>query len=233
MSLIAIVEDDEIIREMIVEALGDAGMETVDFASAARFEAALPDLAPDLCLMDLGLPDRDGLALIQKVTDRGVPVIIVSGRRELHDRVSGLDLGADDYITKPFEMPELVARIRAQLRRGRPQSAESGTRERAQFGGWTADFRDYSLTHEDGRLAQFSQAEGDVLRCFLASPKRLISRSQMQDQLGGAASEAFDRAVDVRISRLRGKLGDDPKNPTLIRTIYGAGYLFLADVRWL
>ena len=161
--------------------------------------------------------------------DKGAIVIIISGRAQVQDRVTGLELGADDYIIKPFDPAEVVARIRARLRSGKvaPQSGDT-----ARFNGWTAHFDRYMLEDNAGAETPFSHAEGEVLRLFLDAPKRLISRAQMQETLGGAASESFDRAMDVRISRLRTKLREDPKNPRLIKTIYGAGYIFLGDVTW-
>jgi len=143
--------------------------------------------------------------------------------------VTGLELGADDYIIKPFDPAEVVARVRARLRDGKARPAQSDT---ARFEGWTAHFDRYVLVGDDGEDVSFSHAEGEVLRLFLDSPKRLISRQQMQEALGGAAGESFDRAMDVRVSRLRTKLKEDPKTPRLIKTIYGAGYIFLGDVRW-
>ncbi len=141
----------------------------------------------------------------------------------------GLELGADDYIIKPFDPLEVVARVRARLRGGKTANQTSNT---AKFNGWTAHFDAYTLIDDAGDATPFSHAEGEVLRLFLDSPKRLITRTQMQESLGGAASESFDRAMDVRISRLRTKLREDPKNPQLIKTIYGAGYIFLGDVSW-
>ena len=123
-----------------------------------------------------------------------------------------------------------MARIRARLRKGRPAQGSGGSI--ARFNGWEAQFDRYVLIGADGAEVPFSHAEGEVLRLFLDAPKRLISRTQMQESLGGAAGESFDRAMDVRISRLRAKLGEDPKNPRLIKTIYGAGYIFLGDVHW-
>ncbi|MDK3016786.1 response regulator transcription factor [Pseudodonghicola flavimaris] len=228
--LVTILDDEPEIRGILTEALEEAGFRTQCFARAREFEAALNRVTPDVCLVDLSLPDTDGLALVHRLAlERGAKVIIISGRAQVQDRVTGLELGADDYITKPFDPAEVVARIRARLRGGAaaPQSGQ-----RAEFNGWTAHFDRYALEDEDGAETPFSHAEGEVLRLFLESPKRLISRAQMQDALGGAAGESFDRAMDVRISRLRTKLREDPKNPRLIKTIYGAGYIFLGDVRW-
>lgn len=228
---VAVLDDEPEIRRMLADALEEAGFRTSCYARATEFEAALKRTAPDVCLVDLGLPDRDGLALVHRLAlESGAAIIIISGRAQVHDRVTGLELGADDYIIKPFDPAEVVARIRARLRKGRSE-ADRGAAA-AQFAGWTALFDRYLLVSESGEEVPFSHAEGEVLRLFLESPKRLITRAQMQESLGGAAGESFDRAMDVRISRLRTKLGEDPKNPRLIKTIYGAGYIFLGDVRW-
>jgi DNA-binding response OmpR family regulator len=229
--LVAILDDEPQIRALLSETLTEAGFQIIAFARATEFEAALRTRTPDVCLVDLGLPDRDGLALVHRLAlESGAAIIIISGRAQVQDRVTGLELGADDYIIKPFDPAEVVARIRARLRVARPPAQAHRT---ARFNGWTAQFDRYVLVAGDGTEVSFSHAEGEVLRLFLESPKRLISRQQMQESLGGAAGESFDRAMDVRISRLRTKLGEDPRNPRLIKTIYGAGYIFLGDVEWV
>lgn len=228
---VAILDDEPEIRRMLSDALEEAGFRTTSYARATEFEAGLKRLAPDVCLVDLGLPDRDGLALVHRLAlESGAAIIIISGRAQVQDRVTGLELGADDYIIKPFDPAEVVARIRARLRKTRTDAAPNT--QTAHFADWTAYFDRYLLIDAAGVETPFSHAEGEVLRLFLESPNRLISRAQMQESLGGAAGESFDRAMDVRISRLRTKLGEDPKNPRLIKTIYGAGYIFLGDVRW-
>lgn len=229
--LITILDDEPEIRQMLADALEDAGFRTLSFGRATEFEAALKKTEPDVCLVDLGLPDKDGLTLVHRLAlEQGASVIIISGRAHVQDRVTGLELGADDYIIKPFDPTEVVARVRARLRKAKPTAQTYN--KTAKFNGWTAYFDRYILKSDDGQEAPFSHAEGEVLRLFLDSPKRLISRAHMQETLGGAAGESFDRAMDVRISRLRTKLREDPKNPQLIKTIYGAGYIFLGDVNW-
>ncbi len=228
--LVAILDDEAEIRRMLSDALEEAGFRTTAYARATEFEAGLKRSQPDVCLVDLGLPDRDGLALVHRLAlESGATIIIISGRAQVQDRVTGLELGADDYIIKPFDPAEVVARIRARLRKPR---AETPLQQVARFAGMCAQFDRYILIDAQGRETPFSHAEGEVLRLFLESPNRLISRAQMQQALGGVAGESFDRAMDVRISRLRTKLGEDPKNPKLIKTIYGAGYIFLGDVTW-
>jgi len=229
--LVTILDDEPEIRRILTDVLQEAGFRTQSFGRAREFEAALKHVTPDVCLVDLSLPDTDGLALVHRLAlEQGASVIIISGRAQVQDRVTGLELGADDYITKPFDPAEVVARIRARLRGSNRPAAHAGNT--AHFNGWIAHFDRYVLEDEAGTETPFSHAEGEVLRLFLDSPKRLISRAQMQESLGGAAGESFDRAMDVRISRLRTKLREDPKNPRLIKTIYGAGYIFLGDVEW-
>ena len=227
---VTILDDEPEIRDMLTQALQDAGFRTQSFSRAREFEIALRRVTPDVCLVDLSLPDTDGLALVHRLAlEQGAAVIIISGRNQVQDRVAGLELGADDYITKPFDPAEVIARIRARLRSGRTVSQSGAT---AHFEGWIAHFDRYMLEDADRSETPFSHAEGEVLRLFLESPKRLISRAQMQETLGGTSSDSFDRAMEVRVSRLRTKLKEDPKNPRLIKTIYGAGYIFLGDVSW-
>ncbi|WP_083098024.1 response regulator transcription factor [Pseudophaeobacter leonis] len=229
--LVTILDDEPEIRQILTDCLEEAGFRTQSFARAREFEASLKRVTPDVCLVDLSLPDVDGLTLVHRLAlEQGAAVIIISGRAQVQDRVTGLELGADDYITKPFDPTEVVARIRARLRSGPRSQPVSGNS--ASFAGWTAHFDRYILEDDSGAETPFSHAEGEVLRLFLDSPKRLISRAQMQESLGGGAGDSFDRAMDVRVSRLRTKLREDPKNPRLIKTIYGAGYIFLGDVSW-
>ena len=229
-ALVAILDDEPAIREMLSEALTDAGFRTQTYARATEFEAALRRTTPDLCLVDLGLPDRDGLSLVHRLAlEMGATVIIISGRSQVQDKITGLELGADDYIIKPFDPSEVVARVRARLRGPKRPASQGDT---ARFDGWCAHFDRFTLEDPGGQETPFSSAEGAVLRMFLEQPKRLITRATMQETLGGTAGESFDRAMDVRISRLRTKLREDPKNPRLIKTIYGAGYIFLGDVDW-
>lgn len=229
--LISILDDEPDIRALLSGALEEAGYRTQSFGRAAAFEAALNANKPDVCLIDLGLPDQDGLALVHKVAlEQGSIVIIISGRAQVQDRVTGLELGADDYIIKPFDPAEVVARIRARLRK--PKAAQSQSQE-ARFAGWRVAFERFALCDAEGEETSLSQAESEILRLFLENPKRLLTRAQMQEVLGSGVGESFDRAMDVRVSRLRTKLKEDPRNPTLIKTIYGAGYIFLGDVTWM
>ncbi|CTQ49565.1 response regulator transcription factor [Jannaschia donghaensis] len=230
---IALLDDDPAIRDLLASALEAAGMQVATYARADAFEAALRKSTPDVCLVDLGLPDRDGLAVVSRLAlEGGAAIIIISGRGQVQDRITGLELGADDYVVKPFEPAEIVARVRARLRK----APAAPSRSTATFGPFVADFDRFTLSGPPDRVkggeVAFSQAEAEILRLFLDRPRRLLTRAEMQEALGGAAHDSFDRAMDVRISRLRAKLGEDPKNPALIKTIYGAGYIFLGDVAW-
>lgn len=229
--LVTILDDEPGVRQVLADALEEAEFDTMSFGRATEFEAALRKFTPAACLVDLSLPDKDGLTLVHRLAlDLGAAVIIISGRAQVQDRIMGLELGADDYITKPFDPSEVVARVRARLRKDR--AVTTATSDIATFSGWTAYFDRYELVNAAGEATTFSHAEGEVLKLFLESPNRLITRAQMQEHLGGAAGESFDRAMDVRISRLRTKLLEDPKNPRLIKTVYGAGYIFMSTVVW-
>jgi DNA-binding response OmpR family regulator len=228
--LITILDDNPEIREMLSSALEDAGFRTLSFGRSSDFEREIPNLSPAVCLVDLGLPDKDGLSLIgQLAYESGAAVIIISGRSMLHDKIVGLDLGADDYITKPFETAEVVARIRALLRRQKTAHIAKD-QSLVKFSGWSADFDQHSLIDPEGNVQDMSHAEGKVLRVFLDAPNRLVTRDQIFEALGQGFADNFDRAVDVRVSRLRTKLHDDPQNPKIIKTIYGAGYIFIGSV---
>ncbi|SHH18578.1 DNA-binding response regulator, OmpR family, contains REC and winged-helix (wHTH) domain [Cognatiyoonia sediminum] len=229
-SLITILEDSREIRDLLTETLQHEGFDTLSFARATEFERNMRGLKPDVCIIDLGLPDRDGLSVVNTVaSNSGAAVLIISGRSNTQDKIVGLELGADDYITKPFEIAEVVARVKALLRRKAPK-AEATLSKIVRFNGWTADLEQHLLTSDDGKVERLSFAEGQVLRVFLSKPNRLITRDQILDDLSNGESDNFDRTIDVRISRLRAKLHDDPNNPKVIKTIYGAGYIFIAQV---
>ncbi|MEM7546279.1 MAG: response regulator transcription factor [Pseudomonadota bacterium] len=227
--LIAILDDEPEIVKLLSQSLEEAGFRTVCYRRAADLKIALPRIEAAVILVDLSLPDQDGLALVHQIAQAGTSaVMIVSGRTHVQDKVTGLELGADDYLTKPFDPVEVVARVRALIRRR--EAALQRSTETAIFAGWQANFSSYTLIAPDGETSSLSRAEAELLHLFLTAPNRLLSRNQIQDACGGG--EHVDRAIDVRVSRLRTKLRDDPKAPTLIRTIYGAGYLFVGEVIW-
>ena len=232
---IYLLEDDSEVAAVIRRALEGQAYAVERFSRCAALEQALRQQEPDLCLVDLGLPDGDGLALVgEMLRRRRIPAIIVSGRSEVTDRIIGLEVGADDYITKPFEPRELVARVRAVLRRkaGGREAAQTAARI-ARFGGWTANFDACTLTAPDGEAVELSSAENDLLRIFVQSAGRVLSRATLLDLNSQNDLTPFDRSIDVRVSRLRRKLREDPGAPAMIRTVYGAGYVFAPKVEWM
>lgn len=234
-ALVYLLEDDLDIARLIERSLTQQGFRTRTFRRVAEFEREVRRQPPDLCLLDLSLPDGDGLSLVTRnVLPDTIPRVIVTGRASVTDRVVGLEVGADDYIVKPFEPRELVARLRAVLRRAsitREAQATDG-RAVAVFGCWTADLTACTLAHQDGRRIGLSSSETSLLEAFLRAPGRVLSRSNLLDATQGRSNEPFDRTMDARISRLRRKLECGPGEAEIIRTVYGAGYIFTQDVSW-
>ncbi len=224
--LIYLVEDDPEIASLITRTLAQQGIEVECFRQIADFQRAIARRLPDLCLVDLSLPDGDGLSVVQGGLPPTIPRIIVTGRTHLTDRIVGLELGADDYIMKPFEPRELAARVKAVLRRIKLHGSAPAPARLARFGEWSADLEGCTLTHSDGEQVQLSAAEAALLAAFTDAPGRVLSRAQLLEATSGRSEEPMDRSMDARISRLRKKLRDDPYSPQIIRTVYGAGYVF-------
>ena len=235
--LIYVVEDDDAITKLVLAALHEFGFATEAFRNGASLLRRLQTERPQLCVVDLGLPDIDGIELVRQIaTLSGCGVLILSGRGHTVDRVMGLELGGDDYMVKPFEPRELVARVRSILRRrgagigGSTSGLAPGAQRRhAAFLGWRLDCAANILRSTDGAQQVLGTAETQVLRALLERPYQILSREQL---LGQRDLGPPDRSIDVRISRLRRKLEPDPLNPTLIKTVYGAGYMFSAAVTW-
>ncbi|HRP76443.1 MAG TPA: response regulator transcription factor [Rhodocyclaceae bacterium] len=230
---ILVLEDDDDIARLICASLGDYGFRSEHVSTGRQLLERARRAAPDLCIVDLGLPDMDGMQVVRELQD-GSPcaVLILTGRNDVTDRVLGLELGADDYIVKPFEPRELVARVRSILRRyqrAAPADAVATERNLARFSGWTFDRGRHTLLSPDEHEVSLSAAEAALLFTLLQRPNRILSREQL---LGERDLDPFDRSIDVRVSRLRRKLEDDPHDPKLIKTVYGAGYLFSAQVEW-
>lgn len=227
--LIAIVEDDPDIAKIIEQMLADFGFRTHWCRSGGDLLRRLRSLAPDLCIIDLGLPDMDGIEAMQRVrAQTACGILILTGRAHVSDRVMGLELGADDYVLKPFEPRELVARVRSILRRR--ESAASNTPNRiAEFAGWQFNLGNNTLTAPSGAEQVLSTSESELLKVFVSNPNRILQREQL---MGTRDLSPTDRSIDVRISRLRRKLEPDADSPAFIKTVYGAGYLFLATVNW-
>lgn len=231
-----IVEDDGEIRNLVARLLREAGFRV----SAARDGREMWEVmdsaagAPDLVLLDIMLPGASGLDLLRRLRERGrMPVMMLTARGEEMDRVLGLELGADDYVTKPFAPRELVARVRALLRRAAP-AAGPGLDPRSRrlaFAGWVLDTARRELVSPDGVSVDLSGAEYELLLAFLEHPQRVLSREQLLEVARRRVGvDPFDRTVDVQVSRLRRKIEPDEDSPSLIKTVRGAGYVLVADV---
>jgi DNA-binding response OmpR family regulator len=224
---VLVVDDDAGIRDLLADYLAKQGMTVATARDGREMDERLAIFHPDLIVMDLMMPGEDGLALTRRVKAAGeMPVIMLSARGEDIDRIVGLEVGADDYLAKPFNPRELLARIRAVLRRnsGAAKAAQDAG-EVARFGPFALDVAAQSLSRE-GMDIPLTQAEFTLLKLFLEHPNRALSRDQIMDWLKGYERDPFDRSIDVRVTRLRKKLEDDPANPAYIRTIWGQGYLF-------
>ncbi len=228
---IFIIEDDEEIARIVSHALKEFGFHTEHFRTGATLQNRLRSKSPDLCIVDLQLPDIDGTQLVRALQDKcDCGILILTGRHDISDRVLGLELGADDYMPKPFEPRELVARVRSILRRYERSSKTSDKRGPiARFAGWTFDTGNHNLTSPTSEDISLSTAEAHLLHLLLQNTNRLLTRDQLMRERG---MSAFDRSIDVRISRLRRKIEPDPQNPSMIKTVYGAGYLMCTTVEW-
>jgi DNA-binding response OmpR family regulator len=226
--LVILVEDDLEIARVISRTLESFQFDVVHLTHGAALGKKVKEIQPAACVIDLGLPDVDGLQLIRQLEDAGVAILAVTGRGDLADRIVGLECGADDYIVKPFEPRELVARLNSVLRRMNRAASPHAV---ASFCGWQFDLDALCLVSPTGKRARLSRAEEQLLEVFVRAPNRVLSRDQLLDACG-TTDDAFDRSIDVRISRLRQKLGDDPRDPRFIRTVYGCGYLFASAVEW-
>lgn len=232
-SCIAVVEDDREIRAMVVDLLKREGFTVVGCRTTAEFDQLQARQRIDLAILDIMLPGEDGLSLCRRLQARGeVPVLMVTAKGEDIDRIIGLEIGADDYLPKPFNPRELVARARAILRRTRDRQRVVAVEpvERYRFAGWTIDAGGRTLLDADGADLDLTGGEFDLLLCFVTHPQRVLNRDQLLDWTRGRSANAFDRAVDVQLSRLRRKLATRPGGEALIKTVRGGGYQFTARV---
>lgn len=230
---ILVVDDHRDIRETLARYLKKNGLRATPVESAAAARKAMKGAAIDLVVLDIMMPGEDGLSFCRSLREHGdTPVILLTAMVEDTDRVVGLEIGADDYVTKPFNPRELLARIRAVLRRvnALPRERDPVEAEAITFADWTLAVGRRELRASDGATTPLSTGEFQLLIAFLKRPKIVLSRDQLLDLTAGRSLEAFDRAVDNQVSRLRKKIEPDPKTPTLIKTVWGGGYMFTADV---
>ncbi len=239
--LLLIVDDDPGIRDQLSRYLGQQGYRVAAVGDGVAMDQWLERNTPDLVILDLMLPGEDGLSLARRLRAEGdLPVVMVSARGDEVDRIVGLEVGADDYLAKPFNPRELLARIRAVLRRRAappiPAGAEQATvaeaepepeaaSEVAEFGPYRLDFGARQLLRDDDEVA-LSRAEFELLEVLVRHPNRVLSRDFITQALGGDDRDAFDRSIDVRVTRLRRKVEQDPSRPVYIRTVWGVGYQF-------
>ncbi|QIB35203.1 response regulator [Ancylobacter pratisalsi] len=229
-----LVEDDRDIRSLLTDFLGGEGYEVEAVESGALMDRALMRAMPDLVILDIMLPGEDGLSICRRLRARSrVPILMLTAKHDEVDRIVGLEIGADDYLGKPFNPRELLARIRALLRRSSGAlAAGAPERRRRRFSRLTVDLDARLIEDDAGQRVNLTTAEFDLLTCFLERPGRVLSRDQLLDWTRGRSAEPFDRTIDVTVSRLRAKLAQClPEEDQLITTVRNVGYLFSTDVR--
>jgi len=232
-ALIVIVEDDEDIRRLVRDLLAREGFAVEAAETSRALEQILARRRPDLLILDLMLPGEDGLSICRRLRSRdGMPILMLTAKSDPVDRVVGLEMGADDYVTKPFDPRELLARVRALLRRAR-NTRESEPERRFAFEGLVIDLDARQLATEAGRPIPLTSAEFELLACFVARPRRVLSRDQLLDWTRGRDADPFDRTIDMTISRLRKKLEAVAPGLNLITTVRNNGYLFVPAVKQL
>jgi len=236
---ILVVEDDAGIRAMLVEYLGTHGYAVAEAGDGGSMRAALERAVPDVVLLDVNLPGEDGLTLARFLRERhDVGIVMVTGASDVVDRVAGLEVGADDYVTKPFDLRELRARIKSVMRRVRERPAATPARAappapapaappRVRIGSASLDLSARALYDADGAEVPLTAMEFDLLRVFVERPRQVLSRDQLLTLTRNREWEPFDRSIDIRIARLRRKIEPDPERPQTIRTVRGAGYMFV------
>ena len=231
--LVYLAEDDPEIRHLTSAALAREGFRVETAECGVALWALLDAAEPDVLVLDIMMPGEDGLSICRRWPQRSrAPVILASARNEDLDRIIGLEIGADDYVPKPYNPRELAARIRALLRRASPRGDAAAINSGAfLFDGWRLDLGSRGLTDPTGDRVEITPAEFDVLTTLLGAAQRVVSRDQLMDALHGRAADAFDRSIDLHVSRLRKKLRDDPREPRFIRTVRNGGYMFSAPAR--
>jgi two-component system OmpR family response regulator len=227
-----LVDDEPSLREPLAEYLARQGFVVRQAEDAAKARAALLKETPDLVLLDIMMPGEDGLSLCRYLAEaKHLPVIMLTAKGEAMDRIVGLEIGADDYVAKPFEPRELVARIRSVLRRTAKAAPAAEEDALYEFDGWQLDPLKRKLTDPQGNVVPISSAEFRLLVAFVTHPRQVLDRDQLLDMVQGREAHLFDRAVDNQVSRLRRKMEEDSRDPKLIQTVWGGGYRLAADVR--
>ena len=230
---ILVVDDQQEICDVVEEYLTGEGYRVSTAHDGAGMRRTLAQSPADLVILDLMLPGEDGLSLARALrSESGIGIIILTGRGETVDRIIGLEMGADDYLPKPFHLRELLARVKSVLRRVQSRTGEAPqtARTRAHFAGWTLDLSSRELLSPSGVEVRLTTGEFDLLAAFVNNPNQVLSRDRLLDLARNREAGPFDRTIDVQVGRLRRKLEDDPQNPTLIKTVRGSGYIFTPTV---
>ena len=228
---VLVVDDDAEIRNLVAEYLTQHGYRVTTARDGPALRRALEIERPDLLVLDLMLPGEDGLALCRDLrATSNLPVIMLTARGDEIDRIIGIEMGADDYLGKPFNPRELLARIRSVLRRARALPAMPGHVKRMRFAGWTLDCTARHLVDPQGVIVPLSGAQFRLLAAFLQHPESVLDREKLLDLTLGREATPFDRSIDVQVSRLRQRLGDDAREPDIIKTVRGEGYVLAAGV---
>lgn len=231
---ILVVDDHQEIRSLVSRVLEKDGYRVSTAADGRQMRQRLRDHVIDLIVLDLMLPVEDGLALCRDLRARSstIPIIILTAKGDEIDRVLGLEMGADDYMAKPFSSRELLARIKAVLRRSHalPPTGQNAGPAQYRFGKWTLDTARRELETED-IVVPLSTGEFNLLMAFLRHPQRVLNRDQLLDLAKGRSASPLDRSIDLQVSRLRRKIEKDPKNPMIIKTIWGGGYIFAPEIQ--
>jgi len=230
--MILVVDDEPEVCALVKRCLEPGGYSVTAAHTGADMLKEMESGAYDLIVLDLNLQGEDGLTYLRKLREsREVPVIILTARGEPVDRVVGLELGADDYVPKPFEPRELLARVRSVLRRTKANGKEKTAPPKSlSFDGWSLDLTSRILTSPDGQPVKLTTAQFDILAVMVTHPNRTLSRDEILDLARNRTGTPFDRSIDVHVGHLRKKIADDPRNPKIIKTVHGIGYLFSADV---
>lgn len=230
---VLVVDDEAEIREMLAEYLGSHGFEVLTAENGVSMRALLAKSAPDVVLLDVNLPGEDGLTLARYIRERfDLPIIMITAAGEVVDRVVGLEVGADDYLSKPFDPRELRARIKSVLRRyQRPatRTADESVRRRVAFGRCTLDLDTHQLLDANSKEIPLTSMEFDLLKVFAERPNRALTRDQILNITRNRDCDPFDRSIDIRIARLRKKIETDPDKPVTLKTVRGAGYMFVPN----
>lgn len=232
---ILVVDDDPDMRRMICKALAREGFRSEEAGNGAQMRESLANRSIDLVILDLMLPDEDGFSLARSIrSESSLPIIMLTGRDDVVDKVVGLEVGADDYMTKPFHPRELSARVRTVLRRSQgapkpPAGTQKQEKNTVRFGEWTLNLTGFKLLAPDGEEVALTTYEFQVLSVLATHPNKVLSRDQILDSVADREWTPFDRSIDVLIGKIRKKLNDDPNRPSFIKTIRNMGYMFIGD----